>query len=128
MSTLRTIEDEIRRVFGVSVNEILGGIIHRFHRDPERVERILHQEGGHRLPHTARFGFGEVTLDTKINALARQRGRPHWLHRELGGRHGTGPIQRQLPRPSARTSTRRPPLSLRSVPPSARSLRRAPRP
>ena len=39
-TTLRSIGPEIHRVFGVSTEEILGGSIHRFHRDPARVERV----------------------------------------------------------------------------------------
>ncbi len=39
--TLRKMSDDVRRAFGVEVNEILGSSIHRFHKDPEHVERIL---------------------------------------------------------------------------------------
>lgn len=65
--TLQQIEPEIRSVFGLSVREILGGSIHRFHRDPGRVEKILNASGA--LPHAASFSFGEVTLSTQINAI-----------------------------------------------------------
>lgn len=67
-STLAAIDSELRSAFGVSARDIVGGSIHRFHRNPQRVEDIL--KAGHRtLPHRARFGFGTVVLDTKINAL-----------------------------------------------------------
>jgi hypothetical protein len=61
------IEGELKSVFGVSAVDLLGGSIHRFHRDPARIEAILHEPG--RLPHTAVFSFGAVTLYTRINAL-----------------------------------------------------------
>ena len=69
LRTLSSIEAELRRSFGIGASEIVGGSIHRFHRDPQRVETILHREQGFTLPHDARFTFGEVTLDTKINGL-----------------------------------------------------------
>jgi hypothetical protein len=33
IETLREIEDEVKKTFRVSVDEILGGSIHRFHKD-----------------------------------------------------------------------------------------------
>src|SRR5215471_1816585 len=41
LDTLRRIEDEIRKSFGVAVDDIVGGSIHRFHKDKRSVERIL---------------------------------------------------------------------------------------
>ncbi|MCC6437627.1 MAG: hypothetical protein IT196_21540 [Acidimicrobiales bacterium] len=66
--TLRQIGPEIHRVFGVTVEEILGGSIHRFHRDPARVERVLREEG-FTMPHKADFAFGAVKLRTHIDKL-----------------------------------------------------------
>ena len=67
LSTLRNVEKDIREVFGLGVDEIVGGCIHRFHRDPERVERILKNPNA--LPHDAQFSFGDVTLQTNINGI-----------------------------------------------------------
>ena len=67
MQTMRAIEGEFSREFGIPISSILGGSIHRFHRNPERVERILHGHGS--LPHEAAFSFGAVTLSTQIGAL-----------------------------------------------------------
>lgn len=64
--TLRGFEDELQRVFGLSVDDVIGGSIHRFHRDPKRVEEILRQPG--RLPHNAEFSFGRITLRARVNA------------------------------------------------------------
>ncbi|MCO5166319.1 MAG: methyl-accepting chemotaxis protein [Planctomycetes bacterium] len=64
-STLLRIEGEVRAVFGVGIDDLLGGSIHRFHRDPRRVERILRSPSA--LPHEAVFRFGQVTLKTRIN-------------------------------------------------------------
>ena len=67
IATLRTIAGEIRSNFGVAVEDILGGSIHRFHKDPRRIERILHDPKA--LPHDAAFTFGSVTLSTRINSI-----------------------------------------------------------
>ena len=67
IATLRTIAGEIQKNFGVRVEEILGGSIHRFHKDPRRIERILHDPRS--MPHEAAFTFGTVTLSTRINRI-----------------------------------------------------------
>jgi hypothetical protein len=65
--TLQALAPEIERVFRVRVADVLGGSIHRFHRDPARVERILRDPAFR--PHHAEFTFGAVTLDTHINRI-----------------------------------------------------------
>lgn len=67
LKTLRNIAAEVRRVFNIEVDDIVGASIHRFHRDSARVERILHNVQA--LPHEAEFVFGSVTLHTRINAV-----------------------------------------------------------
>lgn len=67
VDTLRTIAGQIQQAFGVRFEDILNGHIHRFHRDPKRVESILRNPGA--LPHAADFTFGGVTLRTRINAV-----------------------------------------------------------
>jgi methyl-accepting chemotaxis protein len=67
LATLRGIEGEVRKAFGVGVDEIVGGSIHRFHRDPRKVERILRNPTS--LPHQAEFTFGTVTLEARINGI-----------------------------------------------------------
>lgn len=67
METLRTIAEPIQQAFGVRFEDILNGHIHRFHRDPKRVERILNSPNA--LPHSADFTFGGVTLRSRINAV-----------------------------------------------------------
>lgn len=69
MTTLRTIEPHIISSFGLRVDEVMGGSIHRFHRSPERIERIL-TERGFSLPHQASFTFGGVTLSTVIDRIS----------------------------------------------------------
>ncbi|MGM0575971.1 MAG: methyl-accepting chemotaxis protein [Myxococcota bacterium] len=71
--TLGAIAEPFRRAFGLSVEEVLGGSIHRFHRDPERVERILRDPSY--LPHQASFTFGEITLQTNIAGVYGDSGR-----------------------------------------------------
>lgn len=70
LDTLRGFEAEIEKVFGVSVDEMLGSSIHRFHRDSRRVEKILRNPAA--LPHAAQFSFGAITLQTNINAITNQ--------------------------------------------------------
>jgi methyl-accepting chemotaxis protein len=67
LETLRGIEGEIRKAFNVGVDQIVGGSIHRFHRDPRGVEQILRNPAA--LPHRADFTFGAVTLQTRINGI-----------------------------------------------------------
>jgi methyl-accepting chemotaxis protein len=67
LATLRGMEHEIQKAFKVNVADIVGGSIHRFHRDPQGVERILHNPRA--LPHAAKFTFGPITLQTRINAI-----------------------------------------------------------
>lgn len=65
--TLEAIEPEIQKTFQIGTADILGSSIHRFHRDPEKVEAILRNPLA--LPHQADFEFGEVALRTTINAV-----------------------------------------------------------
>lgn len=67
LDTLRTIAAPIQQAFGVRFEDILNGHIHRFHRDPKRVESILRNPGV--LPHSADFTFGGITLRTRINGV-----------------------------------------------------------
>jgi methyl-accepting chemotaxis protein len=71
LATLREIEAEVRKAFGVGVDEIVGSSIHRFHRDAHRIEQILTDPK--RLPHKAEFAFGSVTLEASINSISTGR-------------------------------------------------------
>ena len=72
LETLSAIEDELRDAFGVSVDQVVGGSIHRFHQDPTRVEQILHDPAA--LPHEAVFSFGSVTLQARITRVDGESG------------------------------------------------------
>ena len=72
INTLQNIKDQIYESFGVSLNEIVGGSIHRFHKDPQRIEKILRNPSA--LPHTAEFSFGDVTLAATITAITDSNG------------------------------------------------------
>jgi methyl-accepting chemotaxis protein len=67
LETLRGIADEIRKAFGVEVDDIVGASIHRFHKDKQSVERLLRNPDA--LPHQAEFSFGPITLQARINAI-----------------------------------------------------------
>ncbi|HEY1068034.1 MAG TPA: PAS domain-containing methyl-accepting chemotaxis protein, partial [Pirellulales bacterium] len=72
LETLSKIAGEIRHVFGVEIDEILGASIHKFHKDARRVEQIL--TNPRMLPHQAMFTFGGVTLEARINGVADDSG------------------------------------------------------
>jgi len=67
IETLGEIEDEIKKEFRVSLDQIVGKSIHQFHKDPNKIEKIL--KNPRALPHTAEFSFGEVTLKANINGV-----------------------------------------------------------
>lgn len=65
--TIKSIKNEIWDAFKIEVDELIGGSIHRFHRDPRAVEKILRNPSN--FPHTTEFSFGKVHLRTSINAI-----------------------------------------------------------
>ncbi|MFO0865163.1 MAG: PAS domain-containing methyl-accepting chemotaxis protein [Gemmataceae bacterium] len=67
LETLRGLETEIHSTFHMDADNIVGGSIHRFHRDPARVEKILRDAKS--LPHQTQFTFGHVTLSSRINGV-----------------------------------------------------------
>ncbi|MEE9258114.1 MAG: PAS domain-containing methyl-accepting chemotaxis protein [Nitrospinaceae bacterium] len=67
ISTLKDIEEDIEKEFRVRVEDIVGGSIHRFHKDPRQIERIL--ENPRTLPHETEFSFGTITLKATINGI-----------------------------------------------------------
>lgn len=73
--TLKAIAPDIQRMFNVGSDELLGGSIHRFHRDPARVEAILRDPKS--FPHSATFQFGETVLRTQINGIRSPDGELH---------------------------------------------------
>ena len=73
--TVRVVGPAVRQSFGMSVEELLGGSIHRFHKDPARIERILADPAA--LPREAVFSFGGITLRTLINAITDAGGVRH---------------------------------------------------
>ena len=70
--TVRLVGPAVRQSFGMSVEELLGGSIHRFHKDPARIERILADPAA--LPREAVFSFGGITLRTQIDAITDSAG------------------------------------------------------
>lgn len=68
MQTFRALEKEILGEFHISASELMGRSIHRFHRNPARVEAILHDPTA--FPRKATFAFGSCTLETRIHRVA----------------------------------------------------------
>src|SRR5262249_55564723 len=66
--TLTKLAAELRRAFNVEVGDMVGLSIHHFHRDKDRVERILTNHAA--LPHRALFTFGDVTVELHANRIA----------------------------------------------------------
>ena len=67
MKTMAGFHHVVKETFDVEMDEMVGDSIHRFHHNPARVEAILGDVS--KLPHTATFNFGSVTLETEINAV-----------------------------------------------------------
>ncbi|MBC8284685.1 MAG: HAMP domain-containing protein [Nitrospinae bacterium] len=67
IETLRTLEGDLRELFNVRVDDVVGGSIHRFHKDPSHIEKILRNPSN--LPHSTVFTFGSNTLSAVINAI-----------------------------------------------------------
>jgi methyl-accepting chemotaxis protein len=74
-NTMKAIEPEIQKAFGLRVENLLGGSIHRFHKDPNAVEAVLRNHSA--LPHKAELEFGNVILRSTINGLWDQHGQVH---------------------------------------------------
>jgi methyl-accepting chemotaxis protein len=73
LRTAAAFADQLRSSFGLDVDDLIGGSIHRFHRDPARIEKLLHDPRS--LPHQASFRFGDVTLTTTIAPVVDDAGR-----------------------------------------------------
>jgi methyl-accepting chemotaxis protein len=65
--TLKSIEGDIRDEFHLGVNDLLRGSIHRFHKDPDKVEKVLRNPKA--LPYETIIEFGRVALKTSINSI-----------------------------------------------------------
>ncbi len=72
--TLKSVESEIKREFGLRVEGLIGGPIHRFHKDPRAVESVLRNRAS--LPHQAELEFGNVVLRSTINGMYDAMGQP----------------------------------------------------
>jgi len=71
-ATLISIEPEIQKAFRLSVGEFLGGSIHRFHQNPQQVEKILRNPAS--FPYSTELAFGNVILKTSINGIWDEKG------------------------------------------------------
>ena len=71
-ATMLSVEPEIRKEFRVGVDELLGGSIHRFHKNPQQVESILRNPTA--LPHKAELAFGNVILRSNIHGIWDEKG------------------------------------------------------
>ncbi len=72
METLVGLESELQSSFGVGAADIMGASIHTFHKNAQRVERVLTSPAA--LPHTTRFGFGNTHLEASINSIKDEDG------------------------------------------------------
>ena len=67
LATLRVLEPKLVEAFGIPVDEFLGGSIHRFHKDPSKVEARL---ANSQFPIDVPFTFSDRTVSTHINQIA----------------------------------------------------------
>lgn len=72
--TMKSIEPELQKTFGLRVEDLLGGSIHRFHKDPQAVESVLRSRPS--LPHQVELEFGNVVLRSNINGIWDAQGQP----------------------------------------------------
>jgi len=72
-ATLQAVADTVRESFGVDVNELIGMSIHRFHSDPDRIEKLLSNPKN--FPRKADLPFGDIVLETNINVVTDAEGR-----------------------------------------------------
>jgi hypothetical protein len=75
LQTAQQLAPAVRSAFGLSIDQLLNGPIHRFHHDPSKIERILADPST--LPREATFGFGGCTLRALINAITDGAGERH---------------------------------------------------
>ncbi|MFZ4718265.1 MAG: methyl-accepting chemotaxis protein [Ilumatobacteraceae bacterium] len=66
-ATMRAVDRDLHEAFHLRADELLGGSIHRFHRNPAHVESVLRNP--HSFPHNAVLRFGGTVLNTRINEL-----------------------------------------------------------
>jgi methyl-accepting chemotaxis protein len=71
--TMQALRDAVLDEFGVDVDNVLGMSIHRFHKDPVNVERILARPD--MFPHQAQFPLGGLQLMSTISAIDDAQGR-----------------------------------------------------
>jgi methyl-accepting chemotaxis protein len=69
--TATTFADEFQAAFGMGLDELFGSI-HRFHKDPARIERILRDPKN--FPYRSTHRFGGVVLQGQINAVTDDAG------------------------------------------------------
>jgi methyl-accepting chemotaxis protein len=65
--TFKSLAAEIAAAFGVTESEIVGTSLLRFHRDKDKVERILREPGA--LPHESELSFGPITLRVRLDSV-----------------------------------------------------------
>ncbi len=53
---------------GIDVGKIMGGSIHRYHKDPERIKRLL-RDPKRNLPHSVDFPLGRYILQTTVHPI-----------------------------------------------------------
>ncbi|MEZ5410192.1 MAG: methyl-accepting chemotaxis protein [Acidimicrobiales bacterium] len=66
MAKLSDLSPAIEAEFGVTLAQMLNGSIHRFHRNPARIEEVL---AGHAFPHEATIEFGRTRLRTSVDVV-----------------------------------------------------------
>lgn len=71
-NSLKSIEPALQEVFQLNADDVLGGSIHRFHKDPGKVEAILTNPLA--LPYQVDFEFGGVVLRAGVNATRDESG------------------------------------------------------
>ena len=70
--TLKSIENDIFKVFSIRVEDFIGGSIQRFHKDPLHVAGIIRNSSA--LPHEVIIDIGKIHLKFCINGITTRAG------------------------------------------------------
>ncbi|MDH4224647.1 MAG: PAS domain-containing protein, partial [Deltaproteobacteria bacterium] len=70
--TLRGMARQLKEELGLTVDDMVGGSIDRFHKDPKRIARMLADPNN--LPHIADIDLGDKTLRLEVNSVMSSQG------------------------------------------------------
>ncbi len=67
--SLQEMKKNLKDELNIDVDSIMGGSIHRYHKDPERIKRILEEMARTNNTHRMDIPLGRYTLQTNVHVL-----------------------------------------------------------